>query len=557
MKKAGKILAVALASIGILGALSACNQPYVPDGSKSNVCKVKAVKAGYEVDWLYAIAAEFNKTYADEGYSVDIVLTDTTIDMPNEIKTPRRNDTDLYFEYNSVNKLIESSRSILGANGGALLEDLTDLYNSKAVGPDKQGQGKKIIDRFDSAVLQSCKYNGVLKGYDGIYSMYYQGGSGGIYVNKKVLAEKHYTFDDLLTTDGLLKVVRETAPANPLDTTAFFPVAWGGTVPGYWNWLAQVLFAQYEGREEYHNFWRFIPEEGTAIENGYTVYQDRGMYEAVRVVELLSNRDFTVPGTSSFTHTAAQARVLNGTSLLMVNGDWFYKEMEKDYRDKLSDVVPIKMPVISALGIKLNLCGTKHSVGDTCANCDAKLKAIVKNVDLGKDANTIATENGVSADAAQTIIDARNYYLREIQEAFALSIPSYADGKDVAKLFIRFMFSDEMNDVYRKHTYVSLFPDRINEPDETQMSEIEIALYDKINNKNSKPIYQFRDCELRVRTGLTAFFVQGGDKYQYAALSYSHSQHPNEDKAKKMLDEGYETLVTGWTEYIQRAGLSE
>lgn len=557
MKKTGKILAVSLAGISMLGALSACNKPYVPDGNKSNVCKVKAVRAGYEVDWLYAIAEEFNKTYADEGYSVDIVLADTTIDMGNEIKTPRRNDTDLYFEYNSVNKLIESSRSILGANGGALLEDLTDLYNSKAVGTDKQEQGEKIIDRFDSDVLASCKYTGVLNGYDGIYSMYYQGGSGGIYVNERVLEEKNYTFDDLLTTDSLLKVVRETAPADPLDTTAFFPVAWGGTVPGYWNWLAQVLFAQYEGREEYHDFWRFIPEEGTAIENGYTVYQDRGMYEAVRVIELLSNRDFTVPGTSSFTHTAAQARVFNGTSLLMVNGDWLYKEMEKDYKDKLNDVVAIKTPVISALGVKLNLCGIQHSVGDTCANCDAKLKAIVKDVDAGKDKNAIASDNAVSEEVAQTIIDARNYYLREIDEAFAITIPSYADGKDVAKLFIRFMFSDEMNDVYRKHTYVSLFPNRTSEPDKTKMSQIEIALYDKINNKNSQPIYQFRDCELRVRTGLESFFVQGGDKYQYAALSYSHSQHPNEDKTRKMLDEGYETLVTGWTEYIQRAELSE
>ncbi len=547
----------------------ACSKPYEVDQSKkSNVCKVKAVKAGYEVDWLTAIAEKFNQTYAEEGYKIDIVLTDTEINMMNEIKTPRNNDIDLYFEYNSVNRLVEASRSILGAKGGALLEDLTDLYNSKAVGLDKQEQGEKIIDRYDSAVLSSCKYTGVLSGYDGIYSMYYQGGSGGIYVNKKVLAEKGYTFDDLLTTDDLLKIVRALAPSSTadsdgdgtedvLDTDSFFPVAWGGTVPGYWNWLAQVLFAQYQGRDAYHDFWNFKPAQGTQVENGYEVYRDRGMYESLRIIEQLSNRDFTVPGTSSFTHTAAQARVFNGTSLLMVNGDWLYKEMEKDYGAKLNDVIAIKTPVISALGVKLGLCGTQHAEGTTCANCEAKLKAIVKNVDLGKDKSAIATENGVSEESAQAIIDARNYYLREIQEAFALSIPSYADAKDVAKLFIRFMFSDEMNDLYREHTYVSLFPNRINEPDKSTMSETEIALYDKLNNKNSQPIYQLRETALRVRTGLSSFFVQGGDKYQYAALSYSHSQNPGRDKTKDMLDEGYEILTTGWTEYVRQAGLAE
>ncbi len=552
-----KIVALSLGAVASLS-MAACTKPYEVDPSKkSNTCKIKAVKAGYEVDWLTAIAEKFNTTYADEGYKVEITLTDTTIDMMNEIKIPKTNDTDLYFEYNSVNKLVDASRSILGSKGGALLEDLTDLYNSKAVGLDKQEQGEKIIDRYDSSVLNSCKYTGVLPGYDGIYSMYYQGGSGGVYVNKKVLTDKGYTFDDLLTTASMLKVVAETAPANPLDTTAFFPVAWGGTVPGYWNQIAQVLFAQYEGRDAYHDFWNFIPKQGTQIENGYEVYQDRGMYESLRVVEALSNRDYTVPGTSSFTHTAAQARVFNGTSLLMVNGDWIYKEMEKDYGDKLGDVIAIKTPVISALGVKLNLCGATHAEGDTCASCEEKLKAIVKNVDLGKDKTAIASENGVSAEVAQTIIDARNYYLREIQEAFALSIPSYADAKDVAKLFIRFMFSDEMNDVYREHTYVSLFPNRTNEPDKSKMTETEISLYEKMHNENSQPIYQFRETPLRVRTDLNSFFVQGGDKYQYAALSYSHSKNPNEDKTRKMLDEGYEMLTTGWTEYVRQAGLSE
>lgn len=74
------------------------------------------------VDWLTAAAAKFNEVYRDEGYEVVITLTDAEINATNEIKTPNRCTTDIFFEYNNVNALINQSRAILKKDGVALLD---------------------------------------------------------------------------------------------------------------------------------------------------------------------------------------------------------------------------------------------------------------------------------------------------------------------------------------------------------------------------------------------------------------------------------------------------
>ncbi len=555
-KMAKNVGALALSAMLAVGATGCLGGGTVDNSVPSNVCKIKIVKAGYSVDWLYAVVEKFNETFAQEGYSAEITMADPSIGMLNEVKNPRKNDTDLYVEYNNVNALIKASRSILGANGGALLEDLTDVYNSKAIGLDKQEEGKTLIERFVPESVDYCKFHGDLSGYDGIYGMPYQGGSTGIMLNKKVLLEKGYTMDDILTTDGFLKVVDEMAPADPLDRTAFFPVAWASkNAPGYWDYLAQVLFAQYEGEEKYHNFWNFIPETGTTVSNGYTVYQDRGMYESLKVIEALTNLDYAVPGTASMDHIGMQARVLQGTSLFTVSGDWLYKEMELTNGQYLNDVIHIKTPVISALGVKLALCGTAHAEGTTCATCESKLKAIVKAVDNGTAVATIATDNGVAQEKVEEIQAARGYYKGDLPKAI-LGVPSYANAKDVAKTFIRFMYSDDMNDVYRAHTYVSLPIERTTPLSTEGMDEKEKAMYDIMNLPISKPVYAFESSPLRSRTGLT-FFVQGGDQYKYQGLAYSHSQKGEQDLAKAVLDEGYRFLVADWSTHLQTAGLGD
>lgn len=555
-----KTLAAGLA-LCVAFSAAACNQTPIGGGEESNICEVKAVIAGYGVDWLEPAAKQFNEMYADEGYEVRITLTDTEINAQNEICTPNRNTTDLYFEYNNIDTLINKSRSILRESGVSLLEDLSDVWEAKAIGADKQEQGMPIRERLDPRAADFCSYNGVLTGFDGLYGIPYEGGTSGIFVNMKTLEEKGYTTDDLLTTDALLEMVRELAPANPLDDTQFFPVAWsGGKAPGYWDYLCQILIAQYAGAQKYENIWNFIPDEGESamIEKGYEVYEEWGIYEALKVIEELENRDYAVPGTSSMTHTAAQARVFTGSSLFMVSGDWIYKEMEKDYGQYMEDVIAIQTPVISALGVKLGLCGKTHTEGYEnydCDDCETILRTVVKAVDANELSDAeIAAANGITADKVATIRESRGYYRANTATTIAF-IPSYSNAKTVAKLFLRFIFSDDGNEIYHDNSYNYFAIEHVVEPDVEAMNEREKAVYMKMYSENSSPIYEDTSSPIRSIANVGFYPDQGTLVNAYTGLSYSHSQGTPTFTAKGIYESNITYSKASWNDWLQTARL--
>lgn len=549
---------LALLSLGVASGLTACGNDTPQGGETNNTCEVKAVLAGYGTDWVYAMAEKFNEIYKSEGYKVEVTLTDTSIGASNEIITPKRNTTDLYFEYGAVNTYIDKSRSILGSKGGLLLEDLSDVLNSKALGADKKEQGKTIRERMDETTLSFCEYTGRLSNVEGVYSLPYMGGTSNcLLVNKNVLEQNNYTTEDLLTTDDLIKVAYALKPSNVLDENAFFPVAWSGSkAPGYWDYMTQMLFAQYSGKVAYENFWNFIPETGSTVENGYDVYEDNGIYEALKVVEVLEDRDLAVPGTSSLDHIGAQARVFTGKSLFCVGGDFVYKEMEKDYAQYLDNVIAVKFPVISALGVKLSLCGEVHTDGDSCESCDTKLKAIVKEVDTeSKTDAEIANLLGVAEEKVTRIKEARGYHRGNVAST-ACFIPSYSDSKHVAKLFLRFLYSDDGNDIYYANTYSSLAIERVDKVDTSDYSQRELSIYKLTNTAYSQPVYSYTTSPLRSIAGVTFMPAQGTVASMYTMLSYSHSQTTNPTlTAKSIYDTNIREVQLNWVDWLQTAGL--
>ncbi len=554
-----KTMAITLCGIAAVSAatVSGCGGGNVDNSTEDKVCKIQILKSGFDTDWLHAIVAEFNKTYQEEGRKAEIILEDSTLNTMNEIKRPNKNDTDLYFDSNSIDRIINVSRSVLGSKGGALLEDLTDVYNSKAIGKDGKEQGEKLFERFDDVYTQRLRYNGVMTGYDGVYGMATQGGTTGLFLNTKVLTEKGYTLDDVATTNGLLSVVDALGPkteAEALDKNGFFPVAWAaGNAPGYWEYLFTILFGQYEGIVSYKNFFDCVPDSGTTVANGYEVYEKRGLYEAMRVCEALENADYAVPGTSSMQHIAAEARVMTGKSLLTVSGDWIYKEMEKDYGAYLNDVIHLKTPVVSALGVKLALCGTTHSVGANCENCEAKLKEIVLAVDDGKSVAEIATQTGVAEDKVTQVRDARGFYNAQMPNV-CVFMPSYSNAKTTAKLFLRFMYSDDMNDVYREKTHVSLPIDRITALDASKMDAKQTAMHEIVFSSVAAPLYRYMDSPMRAKAGL-GILVESSTQNYFRDLSYSHIKNADLDKTKGILDDIYKNLKADWSTKVRDAGL--
>lgn len=556
-----KFIALFLAIICCVG-IVACKDDEIATGdSDGKVIEIKGVIAGYDVQWLTAIVNEFNKVYKDE-YEAVITLTDTSIDAANEIKRPKYCTTDIFFEYNIFDSVLPLSYSILKKKDVSLIEDLTDVWNSPAIGMDKKPQGANLIDRVDSqAIIESVRYHGNMQGFNGLYGIPWQGGSEGVYVNPTVLKERgNFTLDDLLTTDDWLNVLSTLAPDptnqnNLTDVNGFFPMAWSQNyTAGYFDNLFHILMAQYEGATSHSNFVALQPDTGTVKDNGYSVYEKRGIYESLSVIEKLLNRDWASPSTTAQNHVQAEALVATGKSACMITGDYMYKELEKDYADYMQNVISIKIPVISALGVKLNLCGAMHNVGDRCADCNAKLRAIVKAVDGEADTDEqIASAQGISADKVKTIREARGYYVANHGSVQAF-IPSYSDAKVGAKLFLRFMFSDEMMKLYREYTYVDLPFKYTNEPkaDEREFMQ---AMYEIKSRPNSRSIQCFIYSNLRAQ--IPTYPKQNTVVATFQGLSYSHQYGTPLYTAKGIYDDNIEYVKTKWTTYLQAAGYSD
>ena len=197
----------------------------------------------------------------------------------------------------------------------------------------------------------------------------------------------------------------------------------------YWQFLAfPIWWAQYEGMENYYNFYRGI-DTITGTQNSRDVLAQQGRLESLEVLyDLLSEYSFTGAGSIDFIE--AQTRFLMGDGLIMANGDWFYQEMDTTIEGLKKrgidyDIRFMKNPVISAIKDVL-----------PTVNDDATLAAVVDAVDKGETAY-----EGVSAADFARVKEARSFvYSGEyLNQAF---IPSYANGKDAAKDFLRFLATD-------------------------------------------------------------------------------------------------------------------
>lgn len=558
-----KFLVLVLAAIMTFGVVGCGGAPVeINEDSDGKRIEVKAIIAGYGTGWLTDIVNRFNEVYADEGYEVVVTQEDIAVPALNEIVTPKDCTTDIYFQYaDLIDNALNKSRAILKSDK-ALLTDLSDVLNSPAINSSKQEEGAKISERLVGNIADSVKYKGRLKGFDGLYGIPWQGGTMGIYINKNVLAQYGYTQDDLLTTDDFLSVVSSMAPAptddNLKNESLMFPVAWSPQkAPGYWEYLFNPLMAQYEGLESFNNFYEFIPDEGDTVEYGYKVYEKQGIKEALTVLEKLVNKDWSAPGTTSKDHIQMQALVATGKAFMCVSGDWIYKELEADYSSHMENVVAIKTPVISALGVKLGLCGKTHAVGDTCADCNVKLREVVMAVDEGidNDAQIVSKQGGaLTAEKVKAIREARGYYQAGYYDCVGM-IPSYSDAIKGSKLFLRFMYSDEAMALYRNKTYVDLPASYTVEPEEDSRAFVQ-AMYERMFNNDAKNFLGKGLSPIRTIANVRTFPNEGNLGVVANGLSYSHSHGT---KAQYTVDGVYrdnvEYVRNSWTDYIKQAGL--
>ena len=459
MKIAKRILAAVVVLGSLVGMLAGCGGKQVetnPDGTAAVQSK-KAIVAynsvGYGHEWLEKCAEEFEKLYADEGYEIELKIAYNYENSPAlEIgKGAAKNDVDLYLDAYNLESLLDASDKTMRGNG-AVLVDLKEIWNQPAIGIGADGkpqeESKTIADRFtlDTAHLY---YDGKKEEFHGglyVLPMGLDLWSTGIVVNPSVLANYGYTVDNLpRTTDEFNAMCQKIAATS--SKTGVYAYSWAGSnASGYLAYLFFEYFAQYSGVEAFTNFCMTKPFTDATLEDikndGWKVYEDLGILEGFKAMEPIMKPEYSPKGSASMTHMDAQHQLFTGKAAFMINGDWLLYQMKDEYFEEASQCLMLNTPVLSVIGTESGIT-------------DAELSKAVGMVDEGKsNADIIAAIPGLDETETQRIRDARNIYSGgEINLRSGCAIPAYADGRDVAKLFIRFLCSEDALRIIRNCGY--------------------------------------------------------------------------------------------------------
>ena len=434
-----KFIAIALSAAMVTSVASMATgckkEAIVNDGKTVNV---RLYKAGYGDEYMTAWANAFSELYAEEGYKINVVEATTTIqgvNVTNELTMKEKNGIDLYLAGQISNGSIAS---VSNTEGFVVAEDLTDLMQLPAIGKDGKEESVKIIDKLKAGTAEELLITSddeKLKDYKNKwYAMPYMHSVSGLVVNVPLLTS--YELEIPLTTGDLLncfKVINEKN-ATVTGDNKVYPTVWAGdNAYRYLDCTYATWFAQYSGLETF-NKWRTF--NGTnSLEEILAIYDDKGLELSVELMNVLLDLKNAPSGTISMAHGLAQHQLLSDKAVFMANGNWLQNEMGANYKQKISDMKMIKMPIISELGVKIGL-------GADVATAEPKLKEVIKLIDEGKTDEQIVQTAGVTADQAKAVRDARSIYYGGIGGAVGVINP-FSPVKDVAKLFLRFIASDD------------------------------------------------------------------------------------------------------------------
>lgn len=399
-----------------------------------NTLELFTVEAGYGKDWLNQAAALFSKQeWVREKYpELQVVVTssyDTGAGITRVSSGGNANTADLVFSTQPGS----AHYSKTDESGNYYYADLTEIYESEVPGENVKFKNKMIPKIYQE--YQSRRADGT-PGYFGIPWI---NGFMGICINKTAIAN-NLGADYVLpkTTDKLVEMCKDLKLKG---IYANFPTS------NYWHSMFVVWWAQYEGIENYTDFWNGVDENG---EYTAQIFLQQGRLESLSVLEnlLLRSHGYWHPKATSADYTTAQAFLFQGEVAMQANGDWIEKEMETVKPN--GELTMMKTPVISAITDK---CSSVVS--------DEELEFVVGEVDK-QDENA----SYGYADAAAAFQNKFNKELKEDDfiliknarsmmyrlEGHDVYLPAYATAIEPAKDFLRFLATDTAIETLMEYT---------------------------------------------------------------------------------------------------------
>lgn len=407
------------------------------DGGAQDL-QIYVLNQGYGVDWAYTIKDAFiAESWVQDKYpnlNVTIEENDQRAFANSKMSAQKDNYFDILFG-NTMTGFYGDDTQVL---------ELTDLVYNKEVPGESVLYKDKMINstRMSYVYVQPSDPNATER----YYGVPWQGGTAGILYNEEMLAE--YELEVPRTTDEFLACCEAVAVANrskdDKDKTKKYAIL-ASMEAQYWDMhMLDTWWAQYDTIQGYIDFYEGRDEDGMRTN---AIFDRKGRLEALKVFEQFmdNSKGYISPRAFADLFMVAQQSYLLGASLFYCNGDWFSKEMESSVEllesngQTLPTIKMMRTPVLSSIAI--DQC-------DTIEN-DAELSALIKAIDNG---SLELKGEGYEVNQADfdRIVEARFTTDGVGGGTVAGIIPVYAEAKDVAVDFFRFMASDKGIIAYAK-----------------------------------------------------------------------------------------------------------
>ncbi len=465
-----KFISVALASLLLLGTMPACKRK--KEGA--NVLEIFCWSAGYGTQWCIDMYKAFEqKDWVKEKYP-DLVIVYSENDSTNTYITQLDagegvNTMDLIFSGGV------SSYTGVDAEGHAFLAELTEKVYNQPV-PD---ESMTVMQKMFPTYLDSVRY--YERGQDSnmkddipfsTYVFPWASGMDGILYNAEHL--ETLELEVPLTTDQFIDACETIQNSKALPYHNKDIEQLGGDYAilkdaggAYWNYVYPIWWGQYEGINGYYNFFNgVIGETEEEFQVSAEVFRQRGKLHALQAMEdiLLWDHGYFYKKSTGLDHEQAQQAFLLGDGVFYANGDWFAKEMEKQRNDaitfnkKVYDIRMMKTPIISQIIEKT----------PSITN-DEELRIVIRAIDKGYAtlASALEAQSEFETDELALlermdesatgekdyakIVEARSI-VHAIGPNHHAVVPSYALGKEIAYDFLRFMATDEAQEIYMNAT---------------------------------------------------------------------------------------------------------
>ena len=438
--------------------------------------------AGYGTDWLYTMSEDFQSLdWVKEKYPNLKIKIETNSDSSKadtllDAGEAGGNTVDLFFDGN-----LEKYMGV-SYDGKQYFEDLTEPVYNQLV----PGENVTFKDKILDCALDTFQYYD--KGQDSnsevpfkSYATPWMGGFSSLIYNADHL--EHLGLEVPLTTQQLVETCETVQNSKELAYNLREDAKGGYAIltdagGNYWDDFYQVWWAQYEGMEGFYNF--FNGFDGEAI--SYKVHEQKGKLYALQVLEDLLKWDngYVYQNRTAYDYMAAQTQFYSGDAVFYAMGDWIADEMKeivadlKEFDGVEYNIRMMRLPIVSQI-IELTPSITS----------DEMLRAVVKAIDDGyatqaaaKAASYYAYPEtlGISAEEAAKCADITEADYAKIADARSIQqggggghgcVPVYAQGKEIAYDFLRYLATDQALEIYAEKTSGSLLPFEYDMSEET------------------------------------------------------------------------------------------